>query len=272
MGIHTELYTLLRDKWRGLLGRCSPNYISDAKLGDLLRQWAGEDRDAGDEAAAADRRKLLTVGPGGNRGPVTREWEGSRRVGERRDGGDEQPAADDIPVPYVLHLFASILFLILCSPHPQILNEDLDEDTLRNVLLECLHDAPSAAKGAKGSQPGLLGRLLGTGRSVGAGDADATEAEIALAARYIVERFGAVPEDDEEDDDDEGRRAQVGAVGAALLGEGRRGSADGLACAVFDMLCERCVIGSHKNAYVVRFCSAHCRRPRRRSRPLAAPL
>ncbi len=68
VGIHTELYTLLRDKWRGLLGRCSANYISDAKLGDLLRQWAGEDRDAGDEQAAADRRKLLTVGGLGQEG------------------------------------------------------------------------------------------------------------------------------------------------------------------------------------------------------------
>jgi hypothetical protein len=36
---------LLRDKWRSLLGSCSANYISDAKLGNLLKQWAGDESD-----------------------------------------------------------------------------------------------------------------------------------------------------------------------------------------------------------------------------------
>ncbi|EFJ46305.1 hypothetical protein VOLCADRAFT_93448 [Volvox carteri f. nagariensis] len=62
VGIHTELFTLLRDKWRSMMGRCSSNYISDAKLGDLLRQWAGEeDTDRDDKATLADKRKLLTI-------------------------------------------------------------------------------------------------------------------------------------------------------------------------------------------------------------------
>lgn len=68
VGIHTELFMLLRDKWRGMLGRCSPNYISDKKLGALLRQWAGEeDKDAANAARMAEleqAEKLITVRQG----------------------------------------------------------------------------------------------------------------------------------------------------------------------------------------------------------------
>jgi hypothetical protein len=80
VGIHTELFMLLRDKWRSLLGRCSPNYISDKKLGDLLRQWAGEE-DEGDanNAGAADKRKLLTVSGEGE--PPTARRLGGWRLG-----------------------------------------------------------------------------------------------------------------------------------------------------------------------------------------------
>ncbi|GFR50551.1 hypothetical protein Agub_g12825 [Astrephomene gubernaculifera] len=142
VGIHTELFTLLRDKWRSLLGRCSPNYISDDKLGDLLRQWAGgEEEDGEDKGAAEDKRKLLTI-----------------------------------------------------------LNEDMDEETLREVFKECLRDAPATVEKGKGAAAaGLLARIFRGGRGK---DADVSEEEIIQAAHYIVERFGAVPDDD--DDEEEG--------------------------------------------------------------------
>lgn len=46
VGIHTELYQMARGNWRSLVGSCSKNYISDDKLGALLKQWAGDDDDA----------------------------------------------------------------------------------------------------------------------------------------------------------------------------------------------------------------------------------
>ncbi|GLC33126.1 hypothetical protein PLESTB_000367500 [Pleodorina starrii] len=148
VGIHTELFTLLRDKWRSLLGRCSANYISDAKLGDLLRQWAGEeDEDDGDKDAAADKRKLLTI-----------------------------------------------------------LNEDMDEETLREIFKECLRDAPDGTDKAKAASGGLMARLFRRGGGVGSGGVEATEEELVQAAHYIIERFGAVP-DDEDDEDDVGQEA-----------------------------------------------------------------
>ncbi|GIL76287.1 hypothetical protein Vretimale_5865 [Volvox reticuliferus] len=135
VGIHTELFTLLRDKWRSLMGACSPNYISDSKLGALLRQWGGgEDEDKDDNDNQADKRKLLTI-----------------------------------------------------------LNEDVDEDTLAEVLRECLRDAPPEDLKAN---RGFAARFFRR-RQV------ATEEEIKLAAHYIMDRFGTVPDDDDEDYDDE---------------------------------------------------------------------
>ena len=61
IGVHTELYQLFSDKWRSLLGRCSSNYISDAKLGQLLKQWAGEDDKQENKGETEDMSKLLTV-------------------------------------------------------------------------------------------------------------------------------------------------------------------------------------------------------------------
>ncbi|GLI64894.1 hypothetical protein VaNZ11_008286 [Volvox africanus] len=135
VGIHTELFTLLRDKWRSLMGACSSNYISDSKLGALLRQWGGgedEDGDGDGNNNQADKRKLLTI-----------------------------------------------------------LNEDVDEDTLAEVLKECLRDAPAEDLKARRS---FASRFFKR-RQV------ATEAEIRLAAHYIMDRFGAVPDDDDFDDD-----------------------------------------------------------------------
>ncbi|KAG2493793.1 hypothetical protein HYH03_008013 [Edaphochlamys debaryana] len=148
VGIHTELFTLLRDKWRSLLGRCSPHYISDSKLGELLRQWAGEGEEDDGKGGkdAEDKRKLLTI-----------------------------------------------------------LNEDMDEETLREVFKECLRDAPaSTEKEGRETSQGLLARLFKRDRKAGESNAEATEAEIVQAAHYIIERFGAVPvEGDDEDEDDE---------------------------------------------------------------------
>ncbi len=65
VGIHTELFMMARDKYRSVMGSFSPNYISDDKLGKLLKQWAGEDEK---DAAAAVGDRL---------------WVGGRRVGRR---------------------------------------------------------------------------------------------------------------------------------------------------------------------------------------------
>uniref|UniRef100_A0A7S0NBN4 Polycystin cation channel PKD1/PKD2 domain-containing protein n=1 Tax=Chlamydomonas leiostraca TaxID=1034604 RepID=A0A7S0NBN4_9CHLO len=134
VGIHTELYQLLRDKWRSLLGSCSANYISDAKLGALLKQWAGDDEDEDKKAVQGDVSKLLTI-----------------------------------------------------------LNEDLDEEDLRNVLMECLKDAPGHDEAAKAAQPKGIMRFLPQRRRV-----VASPQEVAQAAKYIVDRFGVPVEAEEE--------------------------------------------------------------------------
>ena len=167
VGIHTELYTLLRDKWRGLLGRCSPNYISDQKLGALLRQWAGEDdKEEAKKAAAAqaaEAEKLLTV-----------------------------------------------------------LNEDLDEDTLKNILLECMRDAPGDAAD-KEKKAGLLAKLFNRKSSV-----EASPEEIALAAHYIIDRFGAVPQYDLEGEDGGAGEGPLPDQGGAAMMAGGAGMGGGL--------------------------------------------
>lgn len=57
-GVHTELWQLARDKFRSLMGLCSSNYISDYKLGLLLKQWAGADKKKkGDD----EKVKLITI-------------------------------------------------------------------------------------------------------------------------------------------------------------------------------------------------------------------
>ncbi|PNW70325.1 hypothetical protein CHLRE_17g715300v5 [Chlamydomonas reinhardtii] len=171
VGIHTELFQLMRDKWRSLLGSFSPNYISDAKLGDLLRQWAGEGDDKDDSPEVREeKRKLLTI-----------------------------------------------------------LNEDMDEETLREVFEECLRDAPAADPKAK--QGNVLARLFK--RNVGAGDTDATKKEIEQAAHYIVERFGAVPDDYDEDEDDDQEQLQA-APQQAIMGGGGMPAAPGAREAVLE--------------------------------------
>jgi hypothetical protein len=53
-GLHTELGQIMRDKWRSLLGACTGNYISDKKLGLLLKQWAGQAGPAEEETLVED--------------------------------------------------------------------------------------------------------------------------------------------------------------------------------------------------------------------------
>lgn len=57
-GVHTELFQLCRDKFRSLMGLCSSNYISDYKLGLLLKQWAGAEKKKKTDAEAV---KLITI-------------------------------------------------------------------------------------------------------------------------------------------------------------------------------------------------------------------
>ncbi len=79
-----------------------------------------------------------------------------------------------------------------------ILNEDLDEEDLRNVLMECLKDAPQPAEGRDQQQADRkrtgLARCLPRRKRI-----QATPQEVSQAAKYIIDRFG-VPVEAEEDD------------------------------------------------------------------------
>ena len=110
IGVHTELYQLFSDKWRSLLGRCSSNYISDAKLGQLLKQWAGEDDKQENKGETEDMSKLLTV------------------LNEVTEMG-----------PRALECMHSNFKIRVSNPF--FIAEDLDEEDLKTVLMECLEDA-----------------------------------------------------------------------------------------------------------------------------------
>ena len=88
-----------------------------------------------------------------------------------------------------------------------VLNEDLDEEDLQTVLLECLKDAPGGDEyndkdgSVAVAQRSLVSRVffLPSGRKV-----VATPEEIKLAATYIIDRFGAdVDAEDAEDADEQ---------------------------------------------------------------------
>jgi hypothetical protein len=81
-----------------------------------------------------------------------------------------------------------------------ILNEDMDEEDLQTVLLECLKDAPPEDEDEKVEKPSLIRRMfcLPSGRKV-----TATAEEIKLAAKYIVDRFGVHMEAEEVGDEGE---------------------------------------------------------------------
>ena len=113
----------------------------------------------------------------------------------------------------------------------QVLNEDLDEDTLKEVLRECLRDAPEGDDKARNSRAAsLLARCFrgGNGAVKDVGDVDS---EVMQAAHYIIERFGAVPKPGEGEHEEEEfvpvRRAGRGRVGWGE--EGRPGCQRGLA-------------------------------------------
>lgn len=45
-GLHVELSQMMREKWRAMLGRMlNVHYIPANRLGALLKQWAGADRE-----------------------------------------------------------------------------------------------------------------------------------------------------------------------------------------------------------------------------------
>jgi hypothetical protein len=111
---------------------------------------------------------------------------------------------------------ASVVFTSGVLNVLKILNEDMDEETLREIFKECLRDAPDTTDKDK-ARGGLFTRLFKRrGGGSAFGGAEATEEELAQAAHYIVERFGAVPDDDDDDDDDDlagpVRAARVSAV------------------------------------------------------------
>ncbi|MEW5311378.1 MAG: hypothetical protein WDW38_003099 [Sanguina aurantia] len=93
-----------------------------------------------------------------------------------------------------------------------VLNEDVDEATLRDILTECLDDATlaldqkasaaaaaKAPKGVDGGRLGLFARMFGGGRRRRHAPRVSPE-EIAKAAKYIIDRFGAVPVAEEPED------------------------------------------------------------------------
>ena len=64
----------------------------------------------------------------------------------------------------------------------QVLNEDMDEETLREIFKECLRDAPAnvAKDGGPGGLRGTLAKLFRRGPRVGSGGVEATEQDISL--------------------------------------------------------------------------------------------
>lgn len=94
----------------------------------------------------------------------------------------------------------------------QVLNEDLDEDTLKNVLVECMRDAPGDAAD-KEKKAGFLARIFNRRSNV-----EASPEDIALAAHYIIDRFGAKPTLEELQEEEATRRAGEGAPQVRRLG------------------------------------------------------
>ncbi|KAG2499695.1 hypothetical protein HYH03_002630 [Edaphochlamys debaryana] len=111
-----------------------------------------------------------------------------------------------------------------------ILNEDLDEDTLKDVLRECIKEAPHLPR-TYSLDPNdhtwraRFRRLFHRRDAAAVAGPEAAERQLALAAHYIVERFGAVPEDD--DSDDEGREGEDVAFRGGEGEGGGEGGAEG---------------------------------------------
>jgi hypothetical protein len=64
----------------------------------------------------------------------------------------------------------------------QVLNEDMDEETLREIFKECLRDAPAhvSKEAGPGGLKAALAKLFKRGPRVGSGGAEATEQEIGM--------------------------------------------------------------------------------------------
>lgn len=111
-------------------------------------------------------------------------------------------AVTTLPRCFPSHLTSCANLFVFNGPYsPQILNEDMDEETLREVFKECLRDAPDNTDKAKAAaSAGLFSRFLHGGHS--RNRMAVSEEDILQAAHYIVERFGTVPEDDGDEDFD----------------------------------------------------------------------
>ena len=134
-GLHTEVGQMIAEKWRSVtacFGR--GQHIPDRRLGQLLKQWGGDDDDSDNE-----------------------------------DDDNEK--------------------------HLRLLDTKFDADELASVLKDCLATSDNdfdAESGKKG--------LFGMKKAGGA----PTEDEIAMAAEYVVARFGQVGGDDDEEEDEGG--------------------------------------------------------------------
>lgn len=64
-GLHTEVGQMVREKWRSMLASCchGSDYVPDKRLGQLLKQWGGEEEEgvALAEKEAGDKERRLRV-------------------------------------------------------------------------------------------------------------------------------------------------------------------------------------------------------------------
>eukprot|EP00951_Prasinocladus_malaysianus_P019101 scaffold154251_cov39-Prasinocladus_malaysianus.AAC.2 len=134
-GLHTEVGQMIREKWRSVMscfGRSQ--HIPDRRLGQLLKQWGGDDSDDEDNAGTVEK-------------------------------------------------------------HLRLLDTNLTADELTGILQECLANAQGADYDAETGKKNVFGRRGKSGPP--------TQEEIALAAEYVVARFGTTEDEGEEESEDE---------------------------------------------------------------------
>eukprot|EP00192_Tetraselmis_astigmatica_P001702 CAMPEP_0117652658 /NCGR_PEP_ID=MMETSP0804-20121206/2750_1 /TAXON_ID=1074897 /ORGANISM="Tetraselmis astigmatica, Strain CCMP880" /LENGTH=1606 /DNA_ID=CAMNT_0005458731 /DNA_START=90 /DNA_END=4910 /DNA_ORIENTATION=+ len=136
-GIHTEVAQMVAEKWRSVtscFGR--GQHIPDRRLGQLLKQWGGDEEDEDDNAGSNEK-------------------------------------------------------------HLRLLQTNLNSDDLTEILKECLAASSEADFDAESGKKGLFGK--GKGKA-----GMPSEEEIAMAAEYVVARFGQSKEEDEEAEEEDG--------------------------------------------------------------------
>ena len=64
-GLHTEVGQMVREKWRSMLASCchGSDYVPDKRLGQLLKQWGGDEEEGVHlaEKDAVDKERRLKV-------------------------------------------------------------------------------------------------------------------------------------------------------------------------------------------------------------------